>query len=68
MPSGGEAVLQARLRALGKPPPTLVVVPADAQGGLPDLTLESGRAALDQLTTDAELVVIDGLSAMVRTG
>ena len=66
--AGSEAVLHARLAALGVPPPSLVVVPADAQGGLPDLILESGRTALDRLVTDAALVVIDGLSAMVRTG
>jgi RecA/RadA recombinase len=68
--AGSEAVLHARLLALGsKPPPSLVVVPGDAQrGGLPDLSAESGRKALDELVTDADLVVIDGLAAMVRKG
>jgi KaiC/GvpD/RAD55 family RecA-like ATPase len=67
--AGSEAVLHARLVALGKPPPSLTVVPGDAQDtGLPDLSLESGRTALDQLTTDADLLVIDGVSALVRKG
>jgi hypothetical protein len=68
--AGSEAVLHERLTALGpKPPPALTIVPGDAQdAGLPDLTLESGRTALDQLTTDADLVVIDGLSTLVRKG
>jgi hypothetical protein len=68
--AGSETILHARLMALGtRPPPSLTLVPGDAQaGGLPDLALESGRTTLDQLTTDADLVVIDGLSAMVRKG
>jgi hypothetical protein len=67
--AGGEAVLHQRVTALGKPPPALILVPGDAQdAGLPDPSLESGRTALDQLTTDADLVVIDGLSALVRKG
>jgi hypothetical protein len=67
--SGSEAVLHQRVTALGKPPPALILVPGDAQdAGLPDPSLESGRAALDQLTTDADLVVVDGLSALVRKG
>jgi hypothetical protein len=67
--AGSEAVLHARVVALGKPPPSLTLVSGDAQDAdLPDLSLESGRAVLDQLTTDADLVVIDGLSALVRKG
>jgi KaiC/GvpD/RAD55 family RecA-like ATPase len=68
--AGSEAVLHQRLQALGpKPPPLLTIVPGDAQdAGLPDPSLESGRTALDELTTDADLVVIDGLSALVRKG
>jgi hypothetical protein len=67
--AGSEAVLHARLAALGNPPPSLVIVPGDAQsGGLPDLSTGNGRAGLDQLVTDADLVVIDGLAAMVRRG
>jgi putative DNA primase/helicase len=66
--AGAEAVLRARLRALGSPPPQLIVVPVDAQASPPDLALESDREALDRLVTDADLVVIDGLSALVRTG
>jgi hypothetical protein len=67
--AGSEAVLHARVVALGKPPPSLTLVSGDAQDtGLPDLSLESGRTAIDQLTTDADLVVIDGLSALVRKG
>ncbi len=69
--SGSEAVLHERLLALGpdKPPPSLVMVPGDAQsGGLPDLATESGRRGLDAIVTDADLVVIDGLSALVRKG
>jgi hypothetical protein len=67
--AGSEAVLHARMTALGKPPPSLVIVPGDAQsGGLPDLSTENGRAGLDQLVTDVDLVVIDGLAAMVRKG
>jgi hypothetical protein len=69
--AGGEAVLHARLLALGpgKPPPGLTMVAGDAQGsGLPDPSLEGGRMALDQLATEADLVVVDGLSAMVRKG
>jgi putative DNA primase/helicase len=65
--AGSEAVLQARLMALGKPPPSLVIVPGDAQGGF-DVSLESSRTALDELVTDADLVVVDGLSALVRKG
>jgi KaiC/GvpD/RAD55 family RecA-like ATPase len=69
--AGSEAVLHERLIALGpdKPPPSLVIVPGDAQaGGLPDLSLESGRTALDHLITDCDLLVIDGVSALVRKG
>jgi KaiC/GvpD/RAD55 family RecA-like ATPase len=69
--AGSEAVLHERLVALarGKAPPSLVVVPGDAQtGGLPDLSTEIGRKGFDELVTDADLVVIDGLSALVRKG
>jgi hypothetical protein len=46
-----------------------VIVPGDAQaGGLPDLSTESGRKGFDELVADADLVVIDGLSALVRKG
>src|SRR5690349_15478799 len=68
--AGSEAVLHTRLRALGpKPPPSLVIVPGDAQGGgLPDLALEDGRSAIDELVADTDLVVVDGVAALVRKG
>jgi hypothetical protein len=69
--AGGEAVLHERLIALAptKPPPSLILVPGDAQpGGLPDLSTESGRKAFDELVTDADLVVIDGVSALICKG
>jgi len=44
-------------------------VPGDAQaGGLPDLANETGHAALDRTATDADLVVLDGLSALIAQG
>ena len=68
--ASSEAVLHARLIALGpdKPPPSLMVVPGDAQSGGLDLSTESDHKAVDELVTDADLVVIDGLSALVRKG
>ncbi len=68
---GGQGLLAARLAALAgkRPPPRLVLVPGDAQAaGLPDLDVESGIAALDDLAVDADLVVLDGVSALVRGG
>jgi hypothetical protein len=66
----GEALLQERLAALAPdPPPSLVVVPGDAQAqGLPDLAQAAGRDALDRLVTDADLVVLDGIAALVQAG
>jgi KaiC/GvpD/RAD55 family RecA-like ATPase len=66
--AGSEAVLRTRLAALGASPPSLVIVPGDAQPSGLDLSVESVRTALDELVTDADLVVIDGLSALVRKG
>jgi hypothetical protein len=68
--AGSEAVLHERLLALGpdRPPPSLVIVPGDAQPGGLDLASESGRKSLDDIVTDADLVVVDGLSALVRKG
>src|SRR5690348_17615792 len=68
--AGSEAVLHARLVAFGseKLPPSLIIVPGDAPGGLPDLSSESGRKGFDELVTEADLVVIDGVSALVRKG
>ena len=68
--AGSEAVLHERLAALGpKPPPSLVILSGDAQaGGLPDLSTASGRTGFDELVADADLVVIDGVSALVRKG
>ncbi len=68
----GQGLLQARLRAIAgddAPPRRLVIAPGDAQGdGLPDLGTAAGLAALDALVVDADLVVLDGLSALVRAG
>jgi hypothetical protein len=69
--ASGEALLRARLAALApeRQPPTLIVVPGDAQSpGLPDLVAAAGRAALDELTAGADLVVVDGLAPLVRLG
>jgi hypothetical protein len=68
--AGSEAVLHERLAALGpKPPPSLVILSGDAQaGGLPDLSTLSGRTGFDELVADADLVVIDGVSSLVRKG
>ncbi len=69
--ASGEALLQGRLAALAphQLPPSLVIVPGDAQAqGLPDVAGAAGREALDRLTTDADLVVLDGLASLVQTG
>ncbi len=69
--ASGEAILHARLAALApsRPPPSLVLVPGDAQiDGLPDVSNAGGRVALDQLVTDADLVVLDGIAALVQAG
>ncbi len=68
--AGSEAVLHARLAALAPVhPPTLVLVPGDAQTqGLPDLASEAGREALDRFVVDADLVVLDGIAALVQAG
>jgi len=68
---GGQGLLAERLAAIAgkRPPPRLVLVPGDAQAhGLPDLDVESGIAALDDIAVDADLVVLDGVSALVRGG
>ncbi|MCD6042532.1 MAG: hypothetical protein K0R40_2135 [Burkholderiales bacterium] len=66
----GEALLQERLAALAPvQPPSLVVVPGDAQAhGLPDVADAAGREALDRLVTDVDLVVLDGIGALVQAG
>ena len=68
---GSQALLRERLAAItgGSPSPNLAVVPGDAQAhGLPDPGSETGIAALDALATDADLVVLDGVTALVRGG
>ncbi len=68
--ASGEALLQARLAALAPAQPRgLVLAPGDAQiHGLPDVASESGRAALDRLVAGADLVVLDGIAALVQAG
>jgi AAA domain len=69
--AASEALLHERLGILarGTPPATLTLVPGDAQAsGLPDLATEAGRTAFDQLVTGADLVVLDGLAALVQAG
>jgi DNA-binding CsgD family transcriptional regulator len=68
--ASGEVLLRARLAALAPAqPPSLVLAPGDAQAhGLPDLASAAGRDALDRLVTDADLVVVDGLSTLVQAG
>jgi KaiC/GvpD/RAD55 family RecA-like ATPase len=69
--AGSEALLRERLTSLsgGAPSPHLIVVSGDAQmHGLPDLSHEAGRAALDRLVVGADLVVVDGIATLVQAG
>ena len=69
-------LMQARLRdALDAVPDRSVaerhirVVPADLfERGLPDLATEAGQAALAPLIGDAELMILDNVSTLVRSG
>lgn len=69
-------LMQARLRdALAHLPDRATaeahirVVPADLfERGLPDLATEAGQAALEPLIGDAELVILDNVSTLVRSG
>lgn len=50
-------------------PDTLRILPAALEEtGLPDLGTEEGRAILDACIGDAELVVLDNLSTLMRSG
>lgn len=50
-------------------PDTLRILPAALEEtGLPDLGTAEGRAALDACVGDAELVVLDNLSTLLRSG
>jgi putative DNA primase/helicase len=50
-------------------PDTLRILPAALEEtGLPDLGTADGRAALDACVGDAELVVLDNLSTLLRSG
>ncbi len=67
----GQDMLHARLDAIAgkRPSPRLALVPGDAQDrGLTDIATEAGLAALDALAVDADLVVLDGLSALIAPG
>lgn len=67
------ADIQALFSALGATAPKgwdgadLRIVTSDAQqGGIPDLCTLEGQQAIDAIINDAELIVIDNLSAWVR--
>ena len=67
--------LQARLRELGMfsdspaPAPLKIVTPDFQRGGMPDLATAEGQALVDHLIDDTiRLVIVDPISALVRTG
>jgi putative DNA primase/helicase len=70
------AAMQRRLAAIvdgfdGEPPAPnyLRLLSADLiGGGLPDLATESGQAEIDAVIGEAELIVIDNISTLVRAG
>jgi putative DNA primase/helicase len=70
------ATMQRRLAAmvagfdLEPPDPSyLRLLSADiSEGGLPDLGTETGQAEIDEAIGDAELIVVDNISTLVRAG
>jgi putative DNA primase/helicase len=70
------ATMQRRLAAIvagfnGEPPAPdyLRVLSADIiEGGLPDLATEAGQAEIDDAIGDAELIIGDNISTLVRSG
>jgi putative DNA primase/helicase len=68
--------MQRRLAAIiagfdGEPPEPdyLRLLSADiTEGGLPDIGTEAGQAEIDAAIGDAELIVIDNISTLVRSG
>ena len=58
-----------RSTGVARIPDTLRILPAALEEtGLPDLGTAEGRAALDACVGDAELVVLDNLSTLLRSG
>ncbi len=70
------AAMQERLRRISltedKKPPApdyLRLITPDLQDGpLPDLSTTKGRALLEELIGDSELIIVDNLSSLFRTG
>jgi hypothetical protein len=70
------ATMQERLKAIvagfdRKPPlpDYLRLLSADiTEGGLPDLASARGEAAIDAVIDDAEVIILDNLSTLVRSG
>lgn len=70
------AVLQERLAAIiaasGRNPPQpgmIRIISADQEpDGIPDLSTAEGQAALDAVLKDAELIILDNLSTLCRSG
>lgn len=70
------AAMQERLKRISlsedlKPPAPdyLRLITPDLQGGpLPDLSTTEGRVLLEELIGDSELIIVDNLSSLFRTG
>ena len=69
------AAIKERLAALeksveGRPPAGFfrIITPDVQSFALPDLATHAGQEALDSVLEDAELIVLDNLSALTRTG
>ena len=70
------AALQERLAAIvdaagvNPPAPGMIrVISADQEpDGIPDLSTDEGQAALDEVLQDAELIILDNLSTLCRSG
>lgn len=69
------ASLQARLAKLGTtstedfdPDYFRILTPDLQEGSMPDLATYEGQAAIDDLIADAEVIVVDNLSSMARSG
>jgi putative DNA primase/helicase len=67
--------MQRRLAAIvagfsGEPtsPDYLQLLSADIEGGLPDLATTEGQAEVDAAIGEAELIIIDNISTLVRSG
>lgn len=70
------AAMQDRLRRISctetKKPPApdylRLITPDLQEGPLPDLSTKEGRAFLEELIGDSELIIVDNLSSLFRTG